>query len=391
MSRSSYGIIIVGVLFFIFGFVTWLNGSLIPYLKELCDLSDFEALFVTFSFYIAYSVMALPMSYLLDRLGYKRGMALGLVVMSVGSLLFIPSALSGEYLLFLLALFVLATGLTILQSASNPYIVYLGDIASATRRISIMGIINKLAGVLAPMLFALLVTIDSDDKTAMASDLIAPYAGMAVVLASLVLLVRLLPAIEHEVSGVNARSKSVLDHPHAILGAVALFFYVGIEVIAGDTIGLYAQSLGEENFSVFTSYTMLAMVVGYLFGIVLTPRYIDASRALALFSLLGVVLTFAIITLSPNAYLVALLGLSNAIVWPAIWQLSLGGVGDLAKRVSALLIIAIAGGAILPLIYGKLSQIVGMQSSYSLGLICYTIILLYAIKWHKARSWSEVW
>jgi fucose permease len=135
--------IIIGILFFIFGFVTWLNGSLIPFLKIICDLSDFQALFVTFAFYIAYTVMALPMSYVLQRTGYKNGMALGLAIMVVGSLLFIPAALSANFIIFLIALFSLGTGLTILQTASNPYIVHIGPIESAARRISIMGLINK--------------------------------------------------------------------------------------------------------------------------------------------------------------------------------------------------------------------------------------------------------
>lgn len=375
----NYNIAIIGVLFFIFGFVTWLNGSLMPYLKELCSLSDFEALFVTFSFYIAYSIMALPMSYLLDRLGYKKGMTLGLVTMSVGSLLFIPSAFSKEYLLFLFALFILATGLTILQSASNPYIVYLGDIQSATKRISIMGIINKLAGILAPMLFSILITIDSSNKEMMAKNLTLPYLGMSLILIMLTMLVRFLPDIKPPLAK-EIENDSIFNYPQVIFGSIALFFYVGIEVIAGDTITLYAQNLAEPNYVIYTSYTMIFMVIGYTLGVILVPKYLMAQKALLYSALLGIFLTLCIVTLPPNAILVALLGLSNAIVWPAIWQLSLDGVGKMAQRASALLIIAIAGGALLPLLFGKLSQTLSMQQSYSIAFVCYGVIFLYALK-----------
>ena len=160
-SKSSlFPMIIIGILFFIFGFVTWLNGSLIPFLKIVCSLDEFEALFVTFAFYISYTVMALPMAYVLDRTGYKNGMALGLAIMVVGSLLFIPAALSANFMVFLVALFFLGTGLTILQTASNPYVVFIGPVESAAMRISIMGLINKSAGVLVPIVFTALILSD---------------------------------------------------------------------------------------------------------------------------------------------------------------------------------------------------------------------------------------
>ncbi len=197
--QSSFTpMIIIGILFFVFGFVTWLNGSLIPFLKIICDLNEFQALFVTFAFYIAYTVMAFPMSFVLDRTGYKNGMAIGLGIMAVGALLFIPAALSANYLLFLLALFTLGTGLTILQTASNPYVVHIGPIESAAMRISIMGLINKSAGILVPLLFTALILSDikmgenlsAEDIDTLASRLIVPYIIMAVVLIGLIGLVK---------------------------------------------------------------------------------------------------------------------------------------------------------------------------------------------------------
>jgi glucose/galactose transporter len=407
--------VILGVLFFIFGFVTWLNGSLIPYLQIICHLDAYEALFVSFSFYIAYTVMAFPMSYLLRWSGYKNGMAIGLWIMALGSLLFIGAAISGAFLFFLIALFILATGLTILQSASNPYIVLLGPIESAAMRISIMGLINKGAGVLAPILFTYLVFFDAQgiDTNAelLTSSLIIPYIVMAAILAVLALLVRFSPLEEIVFDAEDTMDKgNVFAFAHAILGVVALFFYVGIEVIAADTIGLYAQTLGVSHATSMTSFTMAFMVVGYIFGIVLIPRYVSQQNALVYSAIFGILFTFGIVFASEDSFaitqtlwgftslmllpdslfFVALLGFANALVWPSIWPLALRGVGQYTAQVSALLIMAIAGGAVLPLVFGKLTLYVSeMRYAYLMGLVCYIFILCYGLWWHKKTSWRD--
>ncbi|QOP44893.1 sugar MFS transporter [Sulfurimonas paralvinellae] len=408
--RSSLiPMLIIGALFFIFGFVTWLNGSLIPFLKEICSLNEFEALFVTFAFYIAYTVMALPMAFVLEKTGYKKGMALGLVVMAVGALLFIPAAQSAEFLVFLLALFTLGTGLTILQTASNPYIVLIGPIESAAMRISIMGLINKSAGVLAPLVFTALILADiQPDPSLLAHELIKPYAIMAAILAALALFVYFssLPEIEFEEDPYD--DENIFGFPRVVLGAVALFFYVGIEVIAGDTIGLYAQSIGMENATALTSYTMFFMVIGYIIGAVAIPKFLTQEKALTLSALFGIILLFGVafsstsdtsfseilwgwsgVMLLPNSLLfVALLGLANALVWPTIWPLALEDLGKHTAKGSALLIMSIAGGALLPLAFGKTAQLThNMQEAYLLGIICYAVILMYALKWHKMKGW----
>lgn len=406
--KSSFtAMIIIGILFFIFGFVTWLNGSLIPYLKLICNLNEFEALFVTFAFYIAYTVMALPMAVILEKTGYKKGMALGLFVMSLGALLFIPAALNGEFLIFLAALFTLGTGLTILQTASNPYIVLVGPIESAAMRISIMGLINKSAGVLAPLLFTALILSDIDFSAQLASantqelahKLIKPYIVIAAILFILTLFVWFssLPELEFENDPYD--DENILGFPRVVLGAVALFFYVGIEVIAGDTIGLYGQSLGIANATALTAYTMGFMVVGYLIGVFFIPKFLSQEKALVssavlgIFFLLGVAFSSTteshIITGLPDSIaFVAMLGLANALVWPTIWPLALQDLGKHTAKGSALLIMAIAGGAVLPLVFGKVAQITAdMQMSYLVGIVCYVIILFYALKWHKMTGW----
>jgi len=419
-SRSTlFPMFIIGTLFFIFGFVTWLNGSLIPFLKVICDLSDFEALFVTFAFYISYTVMALPMASLLEKTGYKNGMALGLGVMVVGSLLFIPAALSANYIIFLGALFTLGAGLTILQTASNPYVVFIGPVESAAMRISIMGLINKSAGILVPLLFTTLILSDipslathefsSADRAELASRLITPYIIMAIVLSGLIALVKFSSIEEPKIErSEGVVSESIFAYPRVVLGAVALFFYVGIEVIAGDTIGLYAQSLDVENATSLTSYTMVFMVISYIVGATLIPKYLSQRGALIASSLLGILFLLGVIfssteshtlseilwgwsgvaTLPNSVAFVALLGLSNALVWPTIWPLALDGLGHLTPKGSALLIMAISGGAILPLAFGQLSEgFDSMQLAYSIGVLCYAFILLFALKFYKISSW----
>lgn len=431
-TQESYflSITIIGVLFFIFGFVTWLNGSLIPFLKIACELNQIEAYFVTLAFYISYTVMALPMSAVLQKTGYKNGMVIGLIAMAIGALFFIPAAQTRIYPLFLMGLFVMGTGLTILQTASNPYIVVIGPKESAAVRISFMGIANKFAGILSPLIFtammlhgmdkysdANLKLLNSAQKALayneLASRLIIPYIVMVVVLLLLALMIKYSPLPEIETGEEDsiqsdASSKtSIFQFPQLILGAIALFFYVGVEVIAGDTIGMYGKNLGISFFGKLTSYTMAFMVLGYIVGIVTIPRLISQEKALILTALTGFIFSFGVIftstasvgisniifgwagiTLIPNSvFFLALLGFANAMVWPALWPLALEGLGKFTKIGSAILIMGIAGGAILPPLYGILSNAGSPQTSYIILLPCYLFIFYYALKGHKKRNW----
>jgi glucose/galactose transporter len=407
------GMLFVGLLFFILGFVTWLNGSLIPFLKIVCRLSNFQALLVTFAFYIAYTVMALPSAAVLKRTGYKKGMTLGLGIMGIGALLFVPAAQTTHYELFLAALFTLATGMTLMQTAINPYIVCLGPRESAAMRISIMGLFNKGAGIVVPLVFTslMLKDIDTASQAVLAQRLVFPYACMAAVLFAIMVFIHFskLRELPPEVDGADGRidATSVLQFPQLVLGALALFGYVGVEVIAGDTIGLYGHELKVANFGVLTSYTMVCMVLGYLIGVMAIPRYLSQQRALVLSGLAGLLLTLGVALgstqdtglsqvllgwsgapLVPNTVMcLALLGLANAMVWPAIWPLALQGLGRYTASGSAVLVMAIAGGALLPLLYGHLSDIVTPRSAYWLLLPCYALILWYAASGHKIRRW----
>lgn len=412
-STNFLAIVIIGLLFFIFGFVTWLNGILIPYLKIACELTDFQALFVAFAFYISYFVMAIPSSYILEKTGFKLGMMVGLFVMAIGTLLFVPAANYREYSLFLLGLFVMGTGLSILQTASNPYITILGPKESAAKRISILGICNKLAGTIAPLVLAYFILQDGDaliqrlavlnpiDKAVeldlLAHRVIAPYIFMTVALVALGLGIYFspLPKLEAQDSDEeyikSGSKKSIMEYPQLILGAIALFLYVGAEVIAGDTIIRYGLALGIEinQAKVFTSYTLIAMIVGYILGIVLIPKIISQQKALLISGILGILFTvFAVFTSGfVSVFFVAILGLANALVWPAIWPLALDGLGKFIKIGSALLIMAIAGGALLPLLWGQLSDSFGAQQAYLVLIPCYLFIAYYASIGFKKRSW----
>jgi len=418
---NLFPMFIIGILFFIFGFVTWLNGSLIPFLKIICDLNDFQAFFVTFAFYIAYTVMALPMAFVLEKIGYRDGMALGLLIMSIGSVLFIPAAYEASFSIFLLALFILGSGLTILQTASNPYVVLLGPNESAAMRISIMGLINKGAGVVVPLVFTALVLSDIGDRShqalrqlnseeiqALSDRLVAPYLYMAITLLGLVGLIKLthLPEFKEDL---KEKPKAGITHfPQVILGALALFAYVGVEVIAGDTIGVFGGDLGVDNFASLTSYTMMFMVFGYLIGVFCIPNYLSQQCALVASAIAGILCVFGIIFSSTDSYtiaeilwgwtgimvipnpvtFVALMGLAHALVWPSVWPLALKDLGRYTAQGSALLIMGIAGGAILPLVFGKIAESnQNIQSAYWIAIPCYLFILFYAVKGHKMRSW----
>lgn len=408
-------IILIGALFFILGFITWLNGILIPYLKTACELTDFQALFVAFAFYISYTVMALPSSWILKKTGFKNGMTVGLWVMALGALVFIPAAYTRVYSYFLLGLFILGTGMAVLQTAVNPYITILGPIESAARRISMMGIANKVAGALAPLVLAYFVVQQGDDEAikhlvnlgaeerklfldSLAYRVVNPYVVMAVVLflVGLGLKFSNLPDIDTENNeDVNKAGqedrKSVFAYPSLVLGVLTLFFYVGAEVIAGDTIIRYGDSLGipMETAKNFTSYTMMAMIAGYILGILFIPKYLSQHKALQYSAILGIVFsTAALFTEGFTSVLfIALLGFANALVWPAVWPLAIKGLGRHIKTGSAMLIMAISGGALLPLVWGGLSDLYSNQMAYIILIPAYLVILFFSVKGYKLKKW----
>ncbi|GGW53230.1 glucose/galactose transporter [Winogradskyella epiphytica] len=422
-------ILIIAGLFFIFGFVTWINGALIPFMKTINELTDAQSYLVASASYISFVVMALPASYILSKIGYRKGMSLGLFIMAIGALLFIPAAEARTYWVFLTGIFIQGIGMTLLQTASNPYITILGPIESGAKRIAIMGIANKTAGALGSLIFGaiLLSGIDAvqeqlarasdDEKTilldTMADSVFMPYIIMASVLAILGILIRKAPLphvepveSEDDIHG-DTSKKTIFQFPHLWLGVLALFVYVGAEVIAGDTIISYGISLGMPGTDAkfFTTYTLMAMVGTYALGVFLIPKYVNQKTALIVSAILGMVFSILILSTSgiTSVLFVAALGIANALVWPAIWPLTLDGLGKHTKTASALLIMAIAGGAIIPPLYGRIVDSTklelmssGMDSSEALAIAstesywilipCYAMILFFAVWGHKIKS-----
>ncbi|WP_183559914.1 sugar MFS transporter [Mucilaginibacter sp. SP1R1] len=406
-------IAIIGALFFIFGFVTWMNSVLIPYLKIACELNNLESYLVAFTFYIAFLVMGIPAASVLKKFGFKNGMSVGLLIMAVGAIIFIPAALTRTYTFFLTGLFIQGTGLTILQTASNPYITILGPPEGAAKRISIMGICNKLAGAIAPIALGVIALKDIDslkvkisklgavEKAAeldvLAARVILPYIIIVVVLVILAVLIYFssLPEIntEHEdekVALANTNKTSIVQFPHLILGVVTLFLYVGAEVLAGDSIISYgsSQHIALSTAKFFTTCTLVSMIVGYIIGIICIPKYITQQKALVISAILGVILSIgALVTSGYSSVLcIALLGLANSLMWPAIWPLALAGLGRFTKIGASLLVMGIAGGALIPLLYGRLVDVFSAQKAYIILIPIYLFILYYSTSGYKKRK-----
>ncbi|MFC4525816.1 sugar MFS transporter [Dyella halodurans] len=410
-SSSLVPMLIIGVLFFIFGFVTWLNGPLITFVKLAFNVDDVSAFLVPLVFYFSYFFLAIPSSSVLRRTGMKKGMGLGLFVMAIGAVMFGQFVSMRVFYGALVGLFVIGAGLALLQTASNPYISILGPIDSAAQRIAFMGICNKIAGALAPFVFGALVLsgIDTFDQqvkaaptpeareallNAFAAKVHMPYMIMAGLLVLLAIWVVRSSLPEIKPSGANSEAEighakgGIFSFPHLWLGVLCLFLYVGVEVMAGDAIGTYGQGFGLplDETKHFTSFTLVAMLVGYLAGLALIPRVISQQGYLAASAVLGVLFTVGAYVTHGYASVafVAALGFANAMMWPAIFPLAIKGLGKLTERGSALLIMAIAGGALVPQLFVHLKQHFNFQLVFLVLMVpCYLYILYYGLKGHR--------
>ncbi|AKD55447.1 sugar MFS transporter [Spirosoma radiotolerans] len=423
--ETKISIFLIGLMFFIFGFISWVNSILIPYFKIACELTSFQAYLVAFAFYIAYFIMSVPASYLLKAVGFKKGMMIGFWAMALGAFIFIPAAMTRTYAVFLMGLFTIGIGLAILQTATNPYITILGPKERAAQRISLMGICNKAAGILSPLVFAAVILRPTDtDLFAQLSSMsanqrgaaldelvrrvIPPYAVLGTFLFVLGYLVYRspLPEIdtEHEtpdVATANAGKTSILQFPHLMLGAFAIFLHVGTQVIAIDTIIGYANSMGIDllKAKVFPSYTLFCTICGYVIGIITIPRFISQVNALRICTLLGALFTLLIIftngtvtflghTADMSIWFVVLLGLANSLVWAGLWPLALDGLGRFTKLGASILIMGLCGNAIMPLFYGYLADLYSVHTAYWVLFPCYLYLIYYAIYGHKVKRWS---
>lgn len=427
--RMMYiAIAIVGMMFFIFGFVSWVNAILIPYFRIACELTNFQSYLVTFAFYIAYLVMSIPASFVLKRAGFKKGIMYGFFCMATGAMLFVPAALIRTYWFFLIGLFSIGTGLTILQAATNPYITIVGPIESAAKRISIMGICNKFAGIIAPLIFAAIILKSSDsvifeqlnvgafseaEKDVVLDGLIRrviwPYSILSIFLFAVGIFIRysVLPEINQEEENKEVETDdgkshtSILQFPYLLMGAVAMFLHVGTQVIAIDTIIGYANSMHMDllEAKVFPSYTLTATICGYIMGIILIPKYLSQKRAFQICCTLGLIFSLGVVLSNMQVsfwghdanlsiWFLVLLGFPNSLIYAGIWPLSIRGLGRFTKIGSSLLIMGLCGNAILPLIYGHFADLFSVKQAYWVLIPCYLYLMFFSLYGHKIESWS---
>lgn len=386
-------LITVAVLFFMIGFALGINGLLIPYIRKSLQLSTVQSYYVLTATFSTFVIFGYPSGILLKKVGYNKTILTSFVFFILGMYLFIPSASDQNLFIFLLASFICGIGNTILQSAVNPYITLLGNLDSAATRISIMGIVNKLAWAIAPIFLGLFLDLNNVDL----KDIILPFYIIIGIFLLLFILILCTPLPEIKAIGEDEKSinsplpntrMNILQYPHLLLGFISLFCYVGVETLAMSSIVDYANYFQLPDPQLYTSFTVSGMILGYLIGILLIPKYLSQEKSLLICSVLGIISSCMILmpigTIS--IYFVALLGLANSLLWPAIWPLAIKDLGELTKIGSSILVMAIAGGAIFPLLFGWMCDLLqNMQQAYWICIPAYSMILYYAIKGHKIR------
>lgn len=381
----------VGLMFFSIGFALGINSFLIPVLKADLHLSSVESYALLTATFIPFLLFGYPASLLIKKVGYKHTMAFSFLLFATAFGLFILSVQQRSLKLFLLASFVSGTANAFLQASVNPYTTILGPIESAAQRISIMGICNKLAWPIAPLFLSFVIGKSVEKVTV--NDLDIPFQIIIAVFVALGGMAFFAPLPEVKAEGedqddasANVQSQqSIFDFPHLLLGVVALFFYVGVETISLSTMVDYAKSIGEEDTKFFSFIPSIGMIVGYICGALFIPKYISQSNALKICSLIAVLGTIAV-GLAPaeiSIYFVSFMALGCSLMWPAIWPLAMDGLGKFTKTGASVLTMAIAGGALLPLLFGWLKDIYGMQNAYWLCLPCFLFILYYGVEGYK--------
>ncbi|MBS2213328.1 glucose/galactose MFS transporter [Carboxylicivirga mesophila] len=389
-------ITIIGLMFFAIGFALGINSYLIPLLNSALEISSTESYLVLAATFSAFLLFGYPASLVIGKIGYKNTMALSFLMFAVGFYLFIPSANNESLALFLVASFISGMGNTFLQASVNPYITILGPIESAAKRMSIMGIANKLAWPIAPLFLALVIGKEVD--MVQLTDINLPFMIIIGVFLLLGLLALLAPLPEVKAAGEDdengedcpyaASKSSVWQFPHLLLGVLALFLYVGVETISLGTLVDYATTLGLANAEYYAWIAPIGMVIGYICGALLIPKYISQDKALricAYLALFGSVMT-VVVPEQYSIYFIAFMALGCSLMWPALWPLAMTELGKFTKAGSSLMVIAIVGGALIPTAFASLKDVFGAQNAYMICIPCFLFILYYGIKGHKIRT-----
>ena len=398
-NRFAVSIAIIGLLFFVLGFAIGINTYLIPFLRGVFELSTSASYLVMAATFLSFVIFGIPSGYIIGKIGYKGGIVLSFLVLAFGMLLFVPSAKFVSFPFFILALFIGGMGQTLLQTSINPYITVLGPVESAARRICMMGISNKLAYALGPIVLSAFMSLQGIEV----SDMIEPFYMISAIFVACagISYFAPLPEIQADSSTSEGASEnsgqgsSIFQFPHLFLGMGAVFLYIGAETLSLGTVLDFAIQLNLPAFKVFdinilapevfVSYATFSMIIGYLAGIVLIPKYISQQDALKYSSILGLAITVMVLTLPPNwsVFLVASLGIANAVMWPAIWPLSLAGLGKFTKTGSSVLVLGIVGGAVIPLGFGWMADVISIKSAYWICLPCYLYILYFGVKGYR--------
>ena len=391
--KNSYTLLIIifGVFFFFIGFGLAINAYLIPFLQGAFQLSSTESYLVLAASYSAFVLFGYPSGLLIRKYGYKKSMVASFFLFALGFALFIPSSSAQSFVLFLLASFISGMGNTLLQAAVNPYITILGNPESAAKRICIMGIFNKFAWALAPIFLSLFLNLKQIEISEMSFPFLI-ILGIFLLLGVITIFIPLpeieAPSTENAVPendfSVQAK-RSAFQYPHLLLGVLALFLYSGVESIALATMVDFAKNVGLDNPETYVSYTVFFMCIGYILGVILIPRHTSQQNMLRLFALLGGA-SVVLVLFSPSRlafWFVALLGLANSIMWPAIWPLALHGLGRFTKEGSSLLVMGVVGGALMPLLFGRavdfcVARQIDMQMAYAVCFLPYLYIFYYA-------------
>ena len=395
MKKNKYilPLTIIALMFFVIGFALGINSYLVPLVKKVLDISSagsYLLLGVTFS---AFLIFGYPASLVIKKIGYKRTMSLSFLMFAIGFALFIPSAKLESFELFLVASFISGMGNTFLQASVNPYVTIIGPLESAAKRISIMGICNKLAWPVTPVFLAFVIGKEVVDVEL--NDTTFPFILIIGFFILLGILSFFAPLPEVKAQGEEvpedcpyaANKTSVFQFPHLLLGVLALFLYVGVETVSLATLVDYAKTIGLDNPEKYAWISPIGMIIGYICGVLFIPKYISQSKALLVCSFFAIIGSILVVLMPINIsiYFVILIAFGCSLMWPAIWPLAMKDLGKFTKAGSSLMIIAIVGGAILPTLYGFLKDIVGAQQAYWLCLPCFVYILFYAIKGYKVR------
>jgi len=389
--------ILIGTMFAVLGFALGINAFFIPFVQDAFNISTAMSYLVMTATFSAFLVFGAVSGGILKKAGYKGGMIIAFVLMAIGFLLIIPAAKTISFPLLLLALFISGLGQALLTSAVNTYVSIIGPEDSAARRIALMGICNKTFYAVASLMLALFM----DLTNVRIEDTILPFyiiSGILLIMGFFYYFAPL-PEIkaageeEEETQGMDeisyySRGKtSVFQFPHLLLGVVAVFFDIGVEYLALGSINDYATILNLPSPENYVWFVSAGMVIGYIAGVAFIPKYISQVQALLLSTVAGALVTVAIVLVPERVsiYMVALLGLANALMWPAIWPMAIADLGKFTKTGSSLLVTGIIGGAFLPLIFGFIAGKVNYQFAYIICLPSYLYILYYAIKGSKLR------